>query len=135
MSGRALSERDYQTLAAFRKRLRQFVAFSEAAARNVSLTPNQHQLLLAIRGHPGPGKPSISDAADALCLQLHSTTELVGRAVDERLVDRQRDPTDARRVLLSLTDGGERKLAALSNLHRHELQRFHAEMRELRQLD
>lgn len=82
MTGRALSERDYRTLAAFRKRLRQFLAFSEAAARDIGLTPNQHQLLLAIRGHPGPDKPSISDTADALCLQLHSTTELVGRAVE-----------------------------------------------------
>lgn len=135
MTGRALSERDYRTLAAFRKRLRQFLAFSEAAAKDAGLTPNQHQLLLAVRGHPGPGKPSISDAADALCLQLHSTTELVGRAVDEGLIDRQRDPTDARRVLLSLTEQGNRKLAALSHLHRHELQRFRAEMHELRQLD
>ncbi|MEO5898748.1 MAG: MarR family winged helix-turn-helix transcriptional regulator [Ilumatobacteraceae bacterium] len=135
MTGRPLSERDYRTLAAFRKRLRQFLAFSEAAARDVGLTPNQHQLLLVIRGHPGHGKPSISDAADALRLQLHSTTELVGRAVDDGLVVRQHDPTDARRILLGLTDKGDRKLAALSDLHRGELQRFRAEISELGHLD
>ncbi len=135
MTGRQLSERDYRTLAAFRKRLRLFLAFSEAAARDVGLTPNQHQLLLAIRGHPGHAKPSISDAADALHLQLHSTTELVGRAVDDGLVVRQHDPTDARRVLISLTDKGEHRLAALSDLHRSELHRFRAEISELGQLD
>ena len=135
MSTRPLTDRDYRTLAAFRRRLRQFLAFSEAAARDAGLTPNQHQLLLAIRGHPGPGPPSISDAADALRLQLHSTTELVGRAVDDGLVERRRDPSDARRVLLTLTTAGEERLAALSALHRTELQRFRREMSELGMLD
>ena len=135
MSARPLTDRDYRTLAAFRRRLRHFLAFSEAAARDAGLTPNQHQLLLAIRGHPGAGAPSISDAADALRLQLHSTTELVGRATDDGLVERRRDPADARRVLLALTPTGEDRLAALSDLHRTELQRFRREMGELGMLD
>ena len=135
MSERPLSDRDYRTLAAFRRRLREFLAFSEGAARHAGLTPNQHQLLLAIRGFPGPGAPAISDAADALRLQLHSTTELVGRAVDDGLVERERDPHDARRVLLRLTSLGADKLAALTSLHRSELQRFRREMSELGTLD
>jgi DNA-binding MarR family transcriptional regulator len=135
VTDRPLSARDYRTLAAFRHRLREFLAFSEGAARAAGLTPNQHQLLLAVRGFPGPGAPSISDAAEALRLQLHSTTELVGRAVDDGLVERRRDPDDARRVLLALTEAGDGKLAALTGLHRTELQRFRREMRELGALD
>ena len=60
-----LSDRDYESLAAFRRELRRFLAFSEEAARSAGLTPAHHQLLLAIRGHAG-GAPSISDVADAL---------------------------------------------------------------------
>ena len=128
---RPISDADYRTLAGFRRRLRHFLAFSEAAAREAGLTPQQHQLLLSIRGHPGDRPPSISDAAEALCLQLHSTTELVGRAVDDGFVERRRDPADGRRVVLALTEEGARKLAELSALHRTELQRFTEEMHEL----
>ena len=134
MNGLGLSDGDYRTLAAFRRRLREFLAFSETAARDAGLTPHQHQLLLAIRGHPGSSAPSISDTAEALCLQVHSTTELVGRAVDDGLVERRRDPADGRRVLLALTGQGERKLAELSRLHRTELHRFRREMSELGRL-
>jgi len=130
-ASRPISDADYGTLAGFRRRLRQFLAFSEVAARDAGLTPQQHQLLLSIRGHRGERPPSISDAADALCLQLHSTTELVGRAVEDGLVERRRDPADGRRVVLALTAEGERKLAELSALHRTELQRFTEEMHEL----
>ena len=94
----------------------------------------QHQLLLAIRGLPGPGPASISDVADALLLRLHSTTELVGRAVDDGLVERRRTPPTPAAVLLELTPAGADKLA-VSGLHRAELQRFRREMSELGELD
>ena len=58
---RPLGDRDYRALAEFRHALRRFLAFSEQAARDAGLTPSQHQLLLAVRGHAGPGQPSVSD--------------------------------------------------------------------------
>lgn len=131
VADRPLGDPDYRALAEFRHALRRFLAFSEQAARDAGLTPSQHQLLLAVRGHPGPGLPSISDVAEGLQLRLHSATELAGRAEDAGLLARAHDPLDARRVLLSLTPDGSARLAALSHLHRDELRRFRGELGDL----
>jgi DNA-binding MarR family transcriptional regulator len=131
-----LADRDYRTLATFRHSLRVFLRFSEDAARAEGLTPNQHQLLLAIRGFDGPDAPSIGDAAVSLQLQHHSVGELVDRAVEAGLVSRRADPDDRRRQRLALTSKGARTLAHLSAAHREELRRFRDEMTEvLRKLD
>ncbi len=126
-----LSDSDYRSLAEFRHALRRFLAFSEQAARDHGLTPAQHQLLLAIRGHAGPSDPSTSELAEVLQLRLHSTGELADRAVDNGLVTRRADPADARRSLLSLTDEGRAQLDELSLLHRRELRRFRVELRAI----
>ena len=124
-----LSERDYRALARFRHALRVFLRFSEQAARHAGLAPNQHQLLLAIRGWDGEDAgPTISDISRQLQLQHHSVVELVNRAVLAGLVVRQADPDDRRRQRLALTDHGARKIAALSAAHRDELRRFRQEM-------
>jgi DNA-binding MarR family transcriptional regulator len=124
-----LSLADYQALARFRHSLRVFLRFSEDAARLAGLTPAQHQLLLAVKGHVGDSAPSASDVAGALQLRLHSTVELINRAEASGLVIRRADETDGRRHLLSLTRLGEDRLAGLSLLHRDELRRL-GEMRE-----
>ncbi|MEO6989450.1 MAG: MarR family transcriptional regulator, partial [Aquihabitans sp.] len=54
-----LSDGDFRSLAEFRHALREFLAFSENAARDAGITPHQHQLMLAVRGFPGPGQPSM----------------------------------------------------------------------------
>ena len=125
---RGLSDADYRALAQFRRALRQFLAFSEDAARSAGLSPAQHQLMLAIRGAPGDGPPSLGEVADWLQLKLHSAGELVGRAEGNGLVVRSVDPTDHRRVLLTLSRAGEEKLAELSRMHRDELRRFRTDL-------
>ena len=125
-----LADRDYRTLARFRHSLRVFLRFSEDAARSVGLTPAQHQLLLATKGHPGDGPPAIGDVAEWLQLRHHSAVELVDRAEAAGLVERHADPADARRHLLVLTPEGEAKLAGLSWLHRDELRRFRDDLME-----
>lgn len=133
---RPLSDADYRSLARFRHALRTFQRFSETAAREAGLTPAQHQLLLAVRGHDGDGPPSLTAVADRLQLARHSAGELVGRAEANGLLVRTADPADARRTLLALTAAGEAKLAELSVLHRDELRRFRQEMNDvLRELD
>jgi DNA-binding MarR family transcriptional regulator len=127
MTERPLSDRDYRSLAAFRRELRRFLAFSEQEAKAAGLTPSHHQLLLAVRGHPG-GPPSTSDVAESLQIKLHSATELVDRAEAKDLITRSHAPDDARRTVLALTDEGEAKLAELSAVHRDELRRFRTEM-------
>jgi DNA-binding MarR family transcriptional regulator len=125
-----LSDAEYRVLARFRFALRVFLRFSEDAARQAGVTPNRHQLLLAIRGFP-TGDPSVTDLAEWLQLKHHSTVELVDRAADAGLISRQPDPDDRRLQRLVLTARGAEVLASLSDAHREELRRFRGEMSDL----
>ena len=126
-----LSDREYRALAQFRGALRRFLHFSEEAAREAGTTPTQHQLLLAVRGFPGPGAPVVGDVAHALQLRHHSAVELVDRAERAGLVVRTPDPDDLRRQHVALTAAGRRLLEELSVVHRGELRRFRAQMMDL----
>lgn len=119
---RPLSLGDYGALAEIRRGMRQFLEFSALAARGANLTPAQHQALLAIKGVPGP--VTVGVLADWLGIKPHSAVGLADRLTRQKLVARVRDPKDRRRVHLRLTPGAERKLAALSRVHRAELKRF-----------
>ena len=112
---------DYQRLLQFRTNLRRFLRWSEVQAQAQGLTPAQHQLLLAIKGHPGPGSPSIADVAGYLLLKHHSAVGLVDRAQAAGLVKRNPDPQNRGTVRLTLTRAGARKLEALSELHMQEI--------------
>ncbi|MGH8996210.1 MAG: MarR family winged helix-turn-helix transcriptional regulator [Acidimicrobiales bacterium] len=111
--------------------LRRFLRWSEEQARLVGLTPAQHQLLLALRGHPGELGPTIGDVADALLLRHHSAVELVQRAEAADLVSRVHDPDDGRVVRLSLSRRGRAALERLSSLHLEELERLADRLRPL----
>jgi DNA-binding MarR family transcriptional regulator len=124
MTAGNLSDEDYIDLLRFRDALRQFLHWSEGAAREAGLSPAQHQLLLAIRGHAGD--PTIGDVADHLLLRHHSAVELIGRAEAAGLVRRLADHDDHRVVRLALSDDGEARLAALSAAHLDELHRLQA---------
>jgi DNA-binding MarR family transcriptional regulator len=118
------TDKDYERLLTFRTRLREFDQWSRAAAEEQGLTHAQHQLLLAIRGHRGPGGPTIGDVADALLVKHHTASELVSRAHDLGLVDRQRDVHDSRRVHLRLTPKGNDILYRLTAVHLEEVRRL-----------
>ena len=96
---------EYRALASFRRALRGFLRFSEDAARAVGVTPAQHQLLLAIKGFPGDGSPSVGELAEALQLRHHSAVELVDRAASAGLVRRIEDRDDARRFIRCIRGG------------------------------
>jgi DNA-binding MarR family transcriptional regulator len=117
-----MTGRDYRALAQFRHALRQFLAFSEAAAVRAGLTPAQHQALLAIKGMPEQ-PVSVGALAQWLEVKPHSCAGLVERLVASRLVAKKADPADRRRVVLRLTARAESRLAALSAAHRDELRR------------
>jgi DNA-binding MarR family transcriptional regulator len=116
-----LDPTDYQALAEFRYQLRCFLSFSEQSARAMGLEPQQHQLLLALKGLSSRGKVTIGDLAERLKIQHHSTVELINRMHERNLVQRNRDKQDQRRVLVTLTPYGEEVLRKLSVLHRTEL--------------
>ena len=84
-----LSDAHYTRLLALRTGLRHFERWSEQQAKAAELTPAQHQLLLAIRGHGDPRGLTIGEVADYLLLRHHSTVELVDRADGAGLVDSQ----------------------------------------------
>ncbi len=116
-----ISLADFRALAEFRYQLRRFTRFSEQAVRAVGLEPQQHQLLLAVKGLPEGMIATIGTLADRLQIEHHSTVELINRLADKGLVERQRDDTDMRRVLVRLTASGEALLHKLSVYHRAEL--------------
>ena len=120
----ALNEKDYGRLLRFRTELRRFLRWTEDQATAAGITPAQHQLLLAIRGHEGDRAPSIKELASYLLDRQHSVSELAARAQTAGLVRRVPDATDHRVVRLKLTAKGERKLAALAALHIEEIQRL-----------
>ena len=112
---------DYEALAEFRYQIRKFLTFSQEAARAAGIDPQQHQLLLAIRGLPEGIKPSIRAVAERLQIRHHSAVELIDRSVAHGLVQRERDGVDRRQVTIHLTPKGERLLSELSLHHRDEL--------------
>jgi DNA-binding MarR family transcriptional regulator len=125
------SQEDYEALSEFRYAIRRFLEFSERAASEVGLTPQQHQALLAIKGFPQPGGATVGDLAERLCIRHHSTVELVARLDEAGLVLRSRDATDQRRVRLSLTPRGEELLAELSAAHMSELARIEPALKQI----
>ena len=116
-----LSDVDFAELLRFRDALRRFLRWSEDRARAAGLTPAQHQLLLAIRGHPDPRGPTVGDLAGHLLLRHHSAVGLIDRAEAAGLVTRSPDPDNLSAVRLHLTDAGARQLETLSELHLEEL--------------
>lgn len=109
-------------LAQFRYALRKFLRFSESAARECGVTPQQHQLMLGVAGFTGRGCATVSELAEFLQEMNHSVVGLVYRAVQSGLVKRKRDSTDRRVVVVQLTARGERVLTQLSELHRQEIE-------------
>lgn len=127
----ALDDADYANLARFRYLLRGFFDFSERTARELGVTPAQHQLLLAVKGHPGPAAPNVTDVAAALYLRHHSAGELVARTEAVGLLKRTPDESDARQHRLALTDAGETVLEALASAHRAELTTLRSDLVDL----
>jgi len=118
------SDADYRRLLELRTGLRRFLKWSGDRAEAAGLTPAQHQLLLAVRGHPDPEAPTIGQLAEHLLLRHHSTVQLVDRAVAAGLLTRTRDDADHRVVRVTLTPAGAQVLASLAREHLEELRRI-----------
>ncbi|WP_260986429.1 MarR family winged helix-turn-helix transcriptional regulator [Bordetella genomosp. 13] len=116
-----LSPSDYELLAQFRRGLREFISFSESAAAEMGLAPQQHQALLAIKGTPGRDGLYIGEIAERLMIKPHTAAELVTRLVRMDLAQRLPDPADGRRVQVVLTAHAEGLLEDLSVAHLEEL--------------
>jgi DNA-binding MarR family transcriptional regulator len=113
---------NFKAMAELRYQIRRFLRFSENAARQAGIEPQQHQLLLAVRGLPDALKPTIGVLAERMQLQHHSTVELIDRLVERGFLFRLRSTDDKRQVLVKLTHNGEEFLKRLSLHHLQELQ-------------
>ena len=125
------TDEDYRHLLELRSGLRRFLHWSEQQARSAGVTPAQHQLLLAIRGHRDPRGPTVGDIAGHLLLRHHSAVGLIDRAEAAGLVVRGPDPDNPSAVRLQLTAQGSRQLETLSELHLEELEHLAPTMHAL----
>ena len=126
-----LGQQDYERLLAFRTGLRRFLSWSGQQAEAAGITPAQHQLLLAVRGHPDPRGPTIGEVAGYLLVRHHSAVELIDRAEAAGLVGRRTDASDARTVRLVLTGDGAERLETLAASHLEELSRLTSQLHTL----
>jgi DNA-binding MarR family transcriptional regulator len=117
-----LSLEEYRALAEFRYQIRRFLGFSEELVRAAGMEPQQHQLLLAVKGLPDGVTATIGELAERLQLKHHSTVELANRLEKLGYVARKAAQQDRRQVLVHLTRSGASILRKLSLAHHQELE-------------
>lgn len=119
-----VSKAEYELLASFRYALRQFLRFSEEAARTVGLEPQQYQALLAVKGFPGREWVTVGELAERLQIRHHSAVGLVNRLVAHDWLVRMAAVDDRRQVHVALTPQGAALLEELAASHKEELRRL-----------
>jgi len=119
-----LTMTEYRALADFRYTIRRYLRFSEQAAREAGLEPQQYQFLLAIKGMPDDVRATVGELAERMQIQHHSTVELVDRMTERGLVTRKRGNEDRREVIVQLSTKGDKVLRDLAIHHRNELRDF-----------
>ncbi len=119
-----ISKTDIESLAQFRYALRQFLRFSERASRQAGVSPQQHQLLMTVKGMRGRNWANVAEIAERLQVSHHAAVALVTRAQNLKLVKRAQGKEDRRTVQVSLTPKGEALIAQLAELHHQELGRL-----------
>jgi DNA-binding MarR family transcriptional regulator len=129
-ANKPISKQEYEALAAFRYAIRQFLRAREEAARQVGITPQQQQALLAIKGFPGRDQISIGEMAERLQIRHHSAVGLVDRLEGQGLVSRTHGE-DRRFVYVSLTKKGDDVLHQLTAPHRDEIRQIGENLDEL----
>jgi DNA-binding MarR family transcriptional regulator len=116
-----ISPSTYRALALFRYHIREYLAFSDKAARAAGLEPKHYELLLAVKGLPDGDTATVGTVASLLHLRHHSTVELIDRAESRGLVKRKRISNGRSYVLIGPTGKGERLLAKAVAMRLREL--------------
>lgn len=97
--------------AEFRTALRRFERQTDRIARASGLTPRRYLILLLIKGAADRSERStVTELAKRMSLAQSTVTELVARAEDAGLVQRESWPHDGRVAKLAVTEEGERRL-------------------------
>jgi DNA-binding MarR family transcriptional regulator len=119
---RRIRNSEYQALAEWRYRIRQFTQEGDSVALASGLEPQQYLMLLAIRGLPTGEEPKISILAQRLAIKHHSAVELIDRLQARGLARRSHSLEDRRNVLVSLSPRGEKRLEKIVRQRIGELQ-------------
>ena len=118
-----VTDSEYRILASVRAELRRFARFTETNTRKVGLTPQQHQVLLAIRASDNR-QMTVGELAETMLLEPHSISGIADRLGKLGFVERKRCDRDRRQVILRVTQRAERVLSSLAEVHRAELRRI-----------
>lgn len=129
MASEEIGKAEYEAMAEYRYAIRRFLRFSEDAARETGITPQQYQLLLAIKGYPGRDEANITELAERMQLDHHSAVGLIDRTEERGLVRREQDQEDRRQVRIHLTSAGDDILRQLAQVHREQLKRMRQDLR------
>jgi DNA-binding MarR family transcriptional regulator len=132
-AGKDLTTDEYHNLAEFRRQIRRFLHFSETVAKEHGIEPQQHQMLLAVRGLPEGIRPTIGEIASRLYLQHHSAVELANRLESTGAIAREAGSEDKREVRIRLTPQGRTILRKLALAHRNELEKSGPELASILQ--
>lgn len=118
-----LKDRDYKALASVRAELRSFAHFTEEVVSSAGLTPQQHQILLAVRAADDQ-ELTIGQIAETMFLKPHSVSGMADRLVAAGLAERVRSSADRRSIRLKLTEKARKLLDSLGKTHADELRRI-----------
>lgn len=116
-----LDKSDYEALLNLRSAIRRYVRFVDEGARAVGITPQQHQVLLAIKGQTEREWATVTEISEDLQLKHNSTVGLANRCVAAGLVRKETSSQDHRYVRIFLTSKGERLLEELSQRNVNQL--------------
>lgn len=117
----AAEKRRLEALSEFRYRLRNFLRFSEDAAREEGITVLHYQLLLHTQGFAGRDWATVTEIAERLQAQVHGVVALISRCEEAGLVQRKPGRTDRRQTEVHLLPKGQRKLQKLAGQHLGQL--------------
>lgn len=116
-----LKKEDYELLSEFRYRLRKFLGFSENAALEHGVTPQQYQAMLSIHGFPGRDWVTVGELAEKMQIEHHSAGGLIRRMERAGLVMKEASAEDRRVMQIRLTESGLGILNKLIRVHQNEL--------------
>lgn len=132
-----LSKQEYELLAELRYALRRFAWQTELEARKVGLSPQQYQLLLAIKGFPDREWANISELAERLQIRHNAVIGLVNRGEANGLVRRVQDAdqSDRRIVQVHVTAEGEQALGQLAQALREQREQLRQVVLEMEHIN
>jgi PAS domain S-box-containing protein len=119
-----MSQTELEALARFRSDIRRYLRFSEETVREHGVTPQQYQLLLALKGSSGHEWSNMWQLAERLLLDHQDVVELVGSASEQGLVSSAPGSTVPTEERVQLSPDGATILSELGALHRDELRRM-----------